>query len=266
MDGEPRDETPDASRQPELSVVLPAYNEEANIGDTLEQVTGFLEGRGLEYELLVVDDGSRDRTGAVVTGIAKANPAIRLLRHTRNRGYGAALRTGFAAARGRWVFFMDSDGQFDIRDLEGFLARRERADVLVGYRARRRDPPLRRLNAAGWNMLVRLLLGVPVRDVDCAFKLYRADVLRRLTITSSGATVNAEMLAQVRRLGYRLLELPVRHFPRTAGRATGNDPRVILRAFRELARLALSLRRGAHDAKKAPGAWAAGVKRPRGDR
>ncbi|MDI3298726.1 MAG: glycosyltransferase family 2 protein [Bacillota bacterium] len=240
---EPRGETAGRVTMPELSVVLPAYDEEANIGDTLEEVSRFLEGLALEHEILVVDDGSHDRTAAVVAALAEAHPAVRLLRHPRNLGYGAALRTGFAAARGRWIFFMDSDGQFDVRDLARFLAQRENADVLVGYRARRRDGPLRLLNAAAWNLLVRLLLGVRVRDVDCAFKLYRADVLRRLTLTSSGATINAEMLAQVRRLRCRLVELPVHHYPRTAGRATGNDPRVVLRAFRELARLWADLRR-----------------------
>lgn len=242
---EERSEAAGPSPIPEISVVLPAYDEEANIGDTLEEVGGFLAGLGLEHEILVVDDGSRDRTAAVVEGLAAVRPGVRLLRHPVNRGYGAALRTGFAAARGRWIFFMDADGQFDVRDLTRFLALREEADVLVGYRARRRDGPLRLLNAAGWNALVRLVLGVRVRDVDCAFKLIRADFLRRVRLASAGAAINAELLARLSALGCRLVELPVRHYPRTAGRATGNDPRVVLRAFRELLRLAAELRQPA---------------------
>lgn len=219
---------------PRLSVVLPAFNEEANIAATLDRAERYLERACPEYEILVVDDGSRDGTAGVVGYWTRRNPRIRLLRHETNRGYGAALKTGFAAALGEWIFFMDADGQFRIDDLDRFLPLAPEYDGVIGYRLHRRDSLLRRLNALGWNLLNRRLLGIPYRDIDCGFKLYRRRALQGLPIHSSGAMINAEMLARLTARGARLAEVGVGHHPRAAGVATGANPRVILRAFREL--------------------------------
>lgn len=230
--------------RPELSVIFPAFNEEPNILTTLSRAVEYLDRLALRHEVLVVDDGSRDGTASLVRELALTHPAVRLLQHPRNLGYGAALRSGFRAAAGDWVFFMDADGQFDIRDLGRLLARRDGYDALLGYRARRRDHRIRLLNAAGWNWLVRLALGVAVRDVDCAFKLFRGDMLRSLALGADGASINAEILAKAFERGCRVAEFPVRHYPRTAGRATGANPRVIVRALKELAGLWLNVERG----------------------
>jgi glycosyltransferase involved in cell wall biosynthesis len=161
------------------------------------------------------------------------------LRHTSSRGYGAALRTGLRAARFDWIFFTDADLQFDLADLEGLIGESARADIVAGYRSPRRDPLGRRMLAWIWGQLVRTLYGVRIRDVDCAFKLFRRSVLDAIPIESVGAFVNTEILVRAEAVGFRVRQVPVRHFPRQAGRPSGARPRVILRAAQEF----LALRR-----------------------
>lgn len=219
-----------------LSIVLPAYNEEALIASTVRAVVETLSRWGLEFEVVVVNDGSRDRTGEIVEALATSDSRIRPITHAANRGYGATLVTGFASARNEWVFFMDSDGQFDINDLAAFLPLMERYDTVWGYRSERKDTRMRRLNAWGWKRLVRLFLGVSVRDVDCAFKLFRAEFFRTRHLETRGAMINAEMLYKLHCDGSSIAEVSVRHIERKAGRATGAKPAVIARAFKELIR------------------------------
>jgi glycosyltransferase XagB len=217
-----------------LSVVLPAYNEEALIESTVRTVVETLSAWDLAFEVVIVDDGSRDCTGAMLEALAADDRRLRTITHASNQGYGAALVTGFASARNDLIFFMDSDGQFDIRELAGFLPLVDRYDAVLGYRIDRKDTWMRRLNAWGWKQLVRLFLGVPVRDVDCAFKLFRAEFFRTHQLESRGALINAEMLYKLRRDGSAIAEVGVRHFERKAGRATGARPAVIVRALKEL--------------------------------
>jgi glycosyltransferase involved in cell wall biosynthesis len=225
-------------RRPSLSLVLPARDEAPSIGESLERARAVLGRLTKEYEILVVDDGSRDATAE----IAARFPEARLLRHPSGRGYGAALRTGLAAARMEWVAFTDADLQFELAELERLLAVAEDADLVIGVRAPRRDPLRRRLLGLGWNALVRALLGLPVRDVNCAFKLLRRTAVADLELRSSGAAINAELLARAAARGLRLREVPVSHFPRRAGRPTGARPAVIARALVELAGLWRELR------------------------
>jgi cellulose synthase/poly-beta-1,6-N-acetylglucosamine synthase-like glycosyltransferase len=217
-----------------LSVVLPAYNEEALIASTLRTVVETLARWDLESEIIVVNDGSHDRTGEVVATLAARDKRIRLITHPVNRGYGAALVTGFESARNDLVFFMDSDGQFDFSELATFLQLMERFDTVWGYRRDRQDTLVRRLNAWGWKLLVRLFLGVSVRDVDCAFKLFRAEFFRTHQLETRGAMINAEMLYKLRCDGYSIVQVGVRHLGRKAGRATGARPLVIARAMKDL--------------------------------
>ena len=221
--------------------MLPAYNEEAVIAQTVSAVEATLCQLADDYEIIVVNDGSRDRTGEIVARISQEHPAVRLINHPHNLGYGAALGTGFRAATRDLVFLTDSDQQFDVRELARFLPLLREADLIIGYRQPRMDPWIRRLNGWGWNLLVRLLFGYTARDVDCAFKLFRRSVLDHFKIESTGATFSAEFLIRARRAGFRIRELRVSHYPRPAGEATGAKPHVILRAFRELARLRLRL-------------------------
>jgi glycosyltransferase involved in cell wall biosynthesis len=223
----------------ELSVVLPAFNEEANVEAVVRTCAAYLERRVPEYELLVVNDGSRDRTGEILNHLTSEFPRLRPLHHAVNRGYGAALRTGFDAATKRFVFYMDGDGQFDITDLEKLLPLATDDDhIVTGFRIERRDPFIRRLNAklfGGW--LVRIMLNVRVRDLNCAFKLIPKKVLNAITLESTGALINAEMYGRAVRKGFGVKEVGVHHYPRTAGVQTGAHLTVILKAFYDLLRL-----------------------------
>lgn len=223
----------------EISVVLPAFNEEPNIERVVRSCVAYLEERLPDYELLVVNDGSRDRTGEILNRLADELPRLRPLHHPQNRGYGAALRTGFDAATKRFVFYMDGDGQFDIHDLDRLLPLATDEDhIVTGYRIERRDPFIRRLNAklfGGW--LVRVMLGVRVRDLNCAFKLIPKKVLDHLTLESPGALINAELYGRAVRQGFGIKEVGVHHYPREAGVQTGAHLSVIARAFYDLFRL-----------------------------
>lgn len=218
-----------------LSVVLPAYNEESVIAQTVEQCVLVLEVVAPDYEIIVVDDGSRDRTGPIADELAVANPRVRVIHNRPNRGYGGALMAGFRAATKSLTFFMDSDGQFDIRDIAKLLIQREAGHrVVLGYREHRQDSLRRLVNAWGWNMLVSWVFGLRVRDVDCAFKVYDTNIVRMLDVQAAGAMVNTEMLAKLARVGVPVVEVPVHHYQRLHGSATGAQVRVILHAFSEL--------------------------------
>ncbi len=235
----------------ELSIVIPAYNEEDNVAAAVENVDAAARRTGLEYEIVVVDDGSRDRTGEIAGGLATQNPHLRLVQHFPNRGYGGALKAGFAAATGAWIAFFPADNQFDFREIVRLLEFRAVADVICGYRAERQDPLIRRLNAFGWNTVVRLLFGTLARDVDCGFKLLRRDVLDHVTLVSDGAMIDTELLAGAKARGYRLIDVPVTHLPRRVGQATGARPAVIVGAFVDLAHFRARLTRELHDERAA---------------
>ncbi len=233
-----------------VSVVLPCLNEEENVADAIRYALSAAERCATYCEVIVVDDGSTDETARIAAAFVEADSRVRLRVHARNRGYGDAVRTGIDAAGMDWVLLTDADLQFDLRELEDFLPSAARADLVVGWRVLRQDPVNRRVNAAGWNWLVRRMFQLPVRDVDCAFKLVRRDLLQRCALTSSGAMISTELLVRSLAAGARLHELPVRHRARVAGEQSGASPRVVAQAFGELLRLRRSLRglstRGAH--------------------
>jgi len=224
-----------------ISTVLPAFNEGKNIAGMIIDLISVLERLAPDHEIVVVDDGSRDPTAEVVRQMAREYPQVRLIQHERNQGYGAALYTGFTSARKDLIFMTDSDRQFVLNELEGFLPLLDEADMVIGYRPHRADPFHRRLYGWGWNMLVNLLFGYTARDVDCAFKLFRREIIDHIDIRSRGATFSAEFLVRAKRAGYRIRQHPVSHLPRLEGRQTGGRLDVIVRAFRELIRLRLQL-------------------------
>jgi glycosyltransferase involved in cell wall biosynthesis len=233
---------------PTLTVVLPAHNEAENIGLV---AVGFLRAARVAYpraEVVVVDDGSTDDTvGALRRHPGGDDPGILVVRHDVNQGYGAALRTGFRAARGRWVFFTDSDGQFSPESLGDFLrvTDGEAVDVIVGYRYPREDRWHRRALGSLWTTVVRAVLGVGARDVNCAFKVMRRRDLERMGLQAQGALINAELLHKAGRLGLVVQERPVRHLARQRGAQSGARPSVVGRALVELARYRLgSMRAG----------------------
>src|SRR5438132_5047811 len=226
MDGRPR---PAVSGW-RVSLVIPAYNEAEGIGQAVAEADASLARLGYQYEILVVDDGSRDATATVVAEAVRSRPQVRLLRHTENRGYGAALRTGFEAACHDRVAFTDADCQFDLADLATLVPLTEQQPVAVGYRAERKDSWRRRFISWGYNTLVRVLFGTRVRDCDCALKVFRKDALANLLPRTRGFFVNTEMLTRARQLGYGVAETPVQHRPRLRGESKvslGDIPRIL---------------------------------------
>ena len=219
---------------PALSLSMPAHNEAENILDVLNEAVTVLESIEPDYEIVVVDDGSKDNTANLVHAFAETHERVRLVRHPANQGYGAAVWTGLSSATGDRRFFTDSDAQFKLDELRLLLAEMPPADFVAGYRRVRRDPPLRKLNGWGWTSLVNLLFGYAARDVDCAFKLMRREVVDSLPVHSRGATFSAELLVRARRAGFVFREVGVTHLPRTKGSPSGAKLRVILRAFKEL--------------------------------
>jgi dolichol-phosphate mannosyltransferase len=205
----------DATSQ--LSLLIPAFNEAAVIRQAVLEAETALAGVFDRYEIVVVDDGSTDGTAYVIEALLPDAPNTRLLRHTENRGYGAALRTGFEAACFDLIAFTDADCQFDLTDLAAMAIFTARAPIVAGYRVDRKDPWRRRFLSRGYNWLVRNLLGIRVRDVDCALKVFRRETLVNLVPESRGFFVNTEMMTRARQLGYDVMEMPVTHRPRLGG-------------------------------------------------
>jgi glycosyltransferase involved in cell wall biosynthesis len=225
-----------------VSVILPAYNEEKNIRHAVDSARTVLSQIATDWEIIVVDDGSTDGTAAVCDELVGECDKVRAIRHSSNKGYGAALKSGILAATHEFIFFTDADGQFDLRELARLVEWADQYDIVMGYRGKRRDPWHRIVNAFGWNVLIRIVFGVRVRDIDCAFKLFRRAVFDRVQIRSAGAMINAEILAQATRYGMKMREVKVSHYPRSYGKASGANIAVIMKAFRELLRVSRELR------------------------
>ncbi len=218
----------------EITVFFPFYNEERNIENTTREAVKTLERLGLDYEIILVDDGSRDRTGELADALAAQNQRIRVIHHGRNRGYGAALQSGFRNATKEWVFYTDGDLQFDISQIELLLPMARDWDIVNGYRMKRQDNVARLLYSSGWNWLVKRVLRFKVKDVDSAFKLYRREIFSRIEMKSTSTFIDAEILARAAHAGYSIGHVGVRHLPRRAGKARGASPKVVFGAFKEL--------------------------------
>jgi glycosyltransferase involved in cell wall biosynthesis len=217
-----------------VSVFFPCYNEEANVERTTTAAVKTCERLFDDYEVIIVNDGSRDRTGEIADRLAATMPRVRAVHNNPNRGYGGALRRGFEEARKSYVFYTDGDGQFDFEEMDKLLPIMQRHDIASAYRMNRQDPLHRKINASCWGKLVNALFGLRLRDVDCAFKMYPRRLFEEIELHSNGALIDTEILARARKLGYSIGQVGVNHYPRTAGQQTGASPKVILRAFREL--------------------------------
>jgi glycosyltransferase involved in cell wall biosynthesis len=216
-----------------LSLVLPAHNEVTNISDVTRRALDVLPQLAEAFEIIVVDDGSTDGTTELLDRLALEQPQIVPVHHPRNRGYGAALASGFAAATGDHIMFMDSDQQFDIADLSYLAPFVARYDIVAGYRIDRQDATYRILYANIFKLAVRLLFRVQLRDIDCAFKVFRADMLKSMKLESPGALINTEILAKSARCSASYVEVGVHHYPRKSGESSGGSPRVVVRAMKE---------------------------------
>jgi glycosyltransferase involved in cell wall biosynthesis len=222
---------------PNLSLFFPAYNEEANIERMVREAQKVLPEVANDWEIIPVNDGSRDKTGEIADRLAQEDPHVKPVHHVKNQGYGGAVISGFKAAKMDYVFFTDGDLQFDLRELTLLIEKVDEGDLILGFRKNRRDPWHRKLNAFCWGTLVKLLFGFRVTDVDCAFKMVKRKVLDKIELTASGAMVSTELLARSHKAGFRFAEVGVTHLPRQAGTQTGAKLSVILRAFKELFKL-----------------------------
>ncbi len=228
-----------------MTFFFPAYNEEENVAETvqrsLDEVGVLVDG---SIEVLIVDDGSTDRTAELADALVAADPRVRV-HHQENRGYGGALRAGFAHARGELIGFSDGDLQFDLHEMSRLLERledeRRPVGAVIGYRIKRRDPPHRIFIAKTYNAIVSALFGLRVRDIDCAMKLFRRTVFDGLPLETDSPFLSAELLIKLRARGERIAQVGVNHYPRAAGTNTGASFRKILRTFRDIGRLRWAL-------------------------
>lgn len=217
-----------------ISVVLPAFNEEENIKKTVTYCNEYLAGNFDDYEIIVVNDGSSDNTAGETQNLIVNNNKIRLINHEVNMGYGTALNTGLEAAGREYIFFMDSDGQFDIAELEKLLPYLKEDQIVIGYRIERADSFIRTLNAYLYGLYIRLFFGLNVKDIDCAFKIFPRSAFDKVKpIRSRGALYSAELLIKFRKYGFSFSEVGVNHFPRSHGEQTGANLSVILKMFKE---------------------------------
>jgi len=232
--------------RPRLTFFFPAFNEEENLAETvrraIDEIGPLVDG---SIEVLIVDDGSTDRTPEMADALAATDPRVRV-HHQENRGYGGALRAGFANASGELICFSDGDLQFDLREMSRLLSRLEdptmrAVNAVIGYRIKRRDPPHRIFIAKSYNAIVSALFGLRVRDIDCAMKLFRREVFDGLPLDTDSPFLSAELLIKLRARGERLAQVGVNHFPRAAGTNTGASFRKILRTFRDIGKLRLAL-------------------------
>ncbi len=226
-----------------ISVFFPCYNEEASVERTTLEALRALPGISDDFEIIIVNDGSTDRTGEIGDRLAKEHPHVRVVHNHPNLGYGGALQRGFREATKPWVFYTDGDGQFDFEDLHRILPLLDRYDIVSAYRSKRQDSLIRRINAWSWTVLVNVVLGLWLRDIDCAFKVFPRRLFDEIEMKSMGALIDAEVLARAKRMGYSIGQIDVGHRPRLAGCQTGANVRVILRAFGELFRLRKDIRR-----------------------
>jgi glycosyltransferase involved in cell wall biosynthesis len=219
-----------------ISCVFPAYNEEKNIETAIrEAIKVFVEIR-LDYEIIVVDDGSEDGTSEVTLDMAKKNKNIRLIKHPANFGYADALKTGFKSASKKYLFYTDADNQFDLKDIKRALPLIEEADMVIGYRSKKAINIMRKVGSFGYNLLARKLLALDVKDIDCAFKIFRREVFDKIEIETRDWLVDAEVIAKACKNNMIIKEIEVRHLPRKRGKVTVKAGDVV-RSFKGLLNL-----------------------------
>jgi len=224
----------DGPKLPSLSAFMPAYNEEAGIRWVVEDALAKLRQVTDDLELIIINDGSADSTGEIIDNLAREYPEIIAKHHPENRGYGAALRTGFSSCGKEYIFYTDGDGQFDAAEISKLIPLMQEADVVSAYRMDRKDPFHRKLNAWLYNLFLLMFFRLNVKDVDCAFKLYKAKFFDKLQLKSDGALIDAEVLIKLKKAGARIVQVGVHHYPRLVGEQTGSKLKVILKTAQEI--------------------------------
>ncbi|OGD70745.1 hypothetical protein A3D09_03750 [Candidatus Collierbacteria bacterium RIFCSPHIGHO2_02_FULL_49_10] len=230
----------------ELSVFLPCFNEGENLEKTVKNVIENANRVAQKWELLIVNDGSKDNTLAVARKLAAKDTHLRVIDHPINRGYGAALKSGFYGAKYSWIAFIDADGQFNFAEIDTLIDTQVRtgADLVIGYYRKRRVALRRKLNTYAWQLVVHLLFDLQVRDIDCGFKLISKKVIDKIARLESerGAFISSEFLIKAKKHNFKIIEIPVTHYPRRLGEGTGSKLNVIIKSFVDLFRLWKKLR------------------------
>ena len=228
-----------------LSVFLPSYNEGESIADVIVDVTRVLEKTADNWELIIVNDGSRDATGEIAKGFSLKDPRVKVISHKTNQGYGATLQTGFYGSKYPWISFIDSDGQFNFEEIENLIKKQKEtnADLVIGFYKKRRVSAFKILTSKIWEYSVFALFGLKVHDIDCGFKLISKKVIDTIPHLESqrGAFISSELLIKAKRVGFKIVETPVTHFPRLKGIGTGRNINVIIQSFADLFRLWIKL-------------------------
>ena len=220
-----------------ISIFFPCYNEQENIEPLVKSALDVAREITDDFEIIIVNDGSGDKTGEIADRLENEYDQVKAVHHKTNSGYGAALQSGFRACTKEWVFYTDGDCQFDIAELKDILPLAEKYDIVTCYRKNRQDNFVRKLNGWAWCILVNMLFKLGLRDIDCAFKLYRREMFDNMEMVSQGALIDTEVLARAKKAGYTMVQYGVSHFPRRFGQPTGGNIKVILKAFRELFKL-----------------------------
>jgi len=220
-----------------LTVFFPCFNEAANLEKLINEALVILPEIADIFEVIIVDDGSQDETVKIVQNLQKTHPEIKLVRHPINLGYGAALRTGFGAAKYDWTFFADGDLQFELADLKKFVPETTNYLAVIGFRQNRADGGMRVFNASLFKLYINLLFRLHVKDIDCAFKLFKTSLVQSIKLESTGAFTSAELLYKLKKRGITIKQLPVSHFARKFGQPTGNNPKVAIKAGLEALKL-----------------------------
>jgi glycosyltransferase involved in cell wall biosynthesis len=224
-----------------VSFFCPAYHDEKNLPVLIPHVVRFLSEITDKFEVIIVHDGSPDRTGEVADGLARIYLGVRVIHHPKNLGYGATLRDGFLAARYDYVMYTDGDNQYDVREFLPYLHLLDGADVLSGYVTEKAVSPRRKVQSLVYNWLVAALFFVRCRDIDCAMKIYSRRAIDSISLRSTSCFIDAEMIIKSRKAGWKVAQFPVTHFPRTEGLASGSRPAVIAATVRDMLKFRLGL-------------------------
>jgi glycosyltransferase involved in cell wall biosynthesis len=230
----------------ELSVFFPAYNEEVQIKTTVQKAQKILKKIAGKWEIIIVNDGSSDQTLSIAAKLSQSDKRIKVINHKVNRGYGAAFKSGFYGAKYRWIAFTDADGQFDFAEITNFINKQKetKADLVIGYYKKRRVSKKKIITSRIWELIVYLLFRLHVKDIDCGFKLVSKRVIDTIPKLESerGAFISSEFLIKAKKSNFKIVEIPVTHYPRVAGQGTGRDLSVIISSFKDLFRLWKKLR------------------------
>lgn len=228
-----------------ISVFFPAYNEEKCLGNTVNKVNKILQKIADDYEIIIVNDGSKDKTGQIADKLALENKKIKVIHHSFNRGYGVAVTSGIYASRYPWIVLFDADGQFDFAEITKFFDKQTKtnADIVWGYTLNRKVPFIRKINTYLWRSVIFLVFGLKVKWIDCGFRLFRKEVVEKISKLESerGAFISSEFLIKAKKSGFKIAEVEVHHYPDIAGGSTGADFKVIIKSFSDLLKLWIKL-------------------------